>query len=228
MQAILLAAGKGVRMRPATLKTPKPLLLVHNKTILEHVLDALPPEIDEIILVVNYLHGQIRTHIGDRHNSIPISYLIQDPLTGTAGALFLAQHMLRERFLVLNADNIYDPKSLEELLQYDQSLLVIKTQHSLAASVKSTNGHFAGLEPCVHPPCLLVCGAYVLNQSFFQLSPVEIYVGSHTEFGLPQTLVQSSQPIQLVTTTRWFPIGIPEELTHASLCLQKHTVHKTT
>lgn len=217
MQAILLAAGKGVRMHPATLTTPKPLLQVNNTSILEYVLQALPSEINEIILVVNYLQEQIKTQIGETFQNKPITYITQDPLTGTAGALISIKHLIRGRFLVLNADNIYDPTSVSQLLNFEQSLLVKQVPFLLNAAAQTSKGLFTGLSTCTQVPCAMVCGAYVLNQSFFELSPIAIQVGSHTEFGLPQTLAQSKQPIHVVTTDYWLPIGTPEEWQQASL-----------
>ena len=60
MQAVILAAGEGKRMRPLTLERPKPLIEVAGRPILEHIIDALPREVDEIILVVGYKGGQRR------------------------------------------------------------------------------------------------------------------------------------------------------------------------
>src|SRR3989338_8540595 len=54
MQAVILAAGEGRRMRPLTLKRPKPLIAVARRPLLEHIIYALPKEVDEIILVVGY------------------------------------------------------------------------------------------------------------------------------------------------------------------------------
>jgi L-glutamine-phosphate cytidylyltransferase len=55
MQAVILAAGRGTRLKPFTDKTPKTLLKVKDKTILEQSLDKLPREINEVIIVIGYL-----------------------------------------------------------------------------------------------------------------------------------------------------------------------------
>ncbi len=65
MQAVILAAGEGKRMRPLTLTTPKPLLHVADKQLLEHIIGALPDEIGEILLVIGYRGDLIQQHFGD-------------------------------------------------------------------------------------------------------------------------------------------------------------------
>jgi len=67
MQCVIICAGKGTRMRPLTEHTPKPLLEVCGKPILQHVVEALPEEIDELVLVVGYLQEQIRSYCGDEY-----------------------------------------------------------------------------------------------------------------------------------------------------------------
>ncbi|MEK9166111.1 MAG: sugar phosphate nucleotidyltransferase, partial [Patescibacteria group bacterium] len=59
MKAIILAAGEGRRMRPLTLTTPKPLLEIQGKAIIDYVFDALPEEVEEAVVVVKYLGEKI-------------------------------------------------------------------------------------------------------------------------------------------------------------------------
>ena len=54
MKAVILAAGEGIRMRPLTLTKPKPMLEVLGKPLLQHILEALPDAINEIIIVIGY------------------------------------------------------------------------------------------------------------------------------------------------------------------------------
>lgn len=63
MDAVILAAGKGVRLQPYTLTTPKPLLEVQGRPILDHLLGALPDAIDRIIVVIHHLGEQLEAYL---------------------------------------------------------------------------------------------------------------------------------------------------------------------
>ncbi len=66
MKAIILAAGRGVRMNLLTVDTPKTLLKVKGKALIDHVFDSLPEEIDEVIVVTKYLGDQIIEHMAGK------------------------------------------------------------------------------------------------------------------------------------------------------------------
>ena len=85
MQCVILAAGKGTRMRPLTEHTPKPLIKVCGKPILQHIVEALPAEIDELILVVGYLEEQIRTFCGAEFCGRKVKYVTQGNSAGGTG-----------------------------------------------------------------------------------------------------------------------------------------------
>ncbi|PJA45682.1 hypothetical protein CO174_01980 [Candidatus Uhrbacteria bacterium CG_4_9_14_3_um_filter_50_9] len=213
MQAVILAAGKGARLRPLTHTTPKPLLEVDGKRLIQHVLEALPENVDELFLVVNHLSEQIIDFLGSVWRGIPIHYVIQEPLSGTAGALFLLQEQLHDRFLVLNSDDLYNKQDLEELAKHDQSILVYETHRHLEAAAQIENEQFVGLGP----GSLAVCGAYVLDKTIFETEPVEIHVSNYRELGLPQTLAESAAqfPITAVFASSWSQVGTPAQLEQA-------------
>src|SRR3989344_539802 len=94
MKAIILAAGEGIRMRPLTNNTPKPMLLLKGKPLLEHIIESLPKQVNEIILVVGYLHHQIHNHFHHFFEGFKIDYVIQSEKTGTYDALKLCSHLL--------------------------------------------------------------------------------------------------------------------------------------
>ena len=75
MQCVILAAGKGERMRPLTNDRPKPLVLVLGRPLLEHIIEALPAAIDEIILVVGYRGEQIQKHFGTEYGGRRVHYV---------------------------------------------------------------------------------------------------------------------------------------------------------
>src|SRR3989338_8673122 len=101
MQAVILAAWLGTRMGQLTKDTPKPLLKIADKTLLEHNLTALPDEIDEVVLVVGYLDDQIRNFVGKKFLGKKITYVHQEKLRGTGHALSMCKGVVRDRFLVL-------------------------------------------------------------------------------------------------------------------------------
>ena len=111
--AFILAGGKGTRMLPLTKETPKPLLKVRGKPILEHNLELLRRfGVQKAIISVSYLKEQIKEYFGDGDQfGLHITYVDENPEhpLGTAGPLNKAKELLKEgSFLVLNADELKD------------------------------------------------------------------------------------------------------------------------
>ena len=107
MKAILLAGGKGTRLRPLTVHTPKPIVPIFDRPFLHYQLDLLKqvPEIDEVILSLNYQPRRIEEVFGDGGESgIAIRYVVEPAPLGTAGAIRYAGESLRESIVVFNGD----------------------------------------------------------------------------------------------------------------------------
>src|SRR3989344_5750566 len=100
MKAVILAAGRGARMRPLTDTIPKVLLKVGGKTFLDHILSALPALVDEIIIVVGYKGSQVKKYIGGKYGAKKVHYIMQRQQKGTARALMLTRYFFKkhERF----------------------------------------------------------------------------------------------------------------------------------
>src|SRR5437588_11128305 len=89
MKAILLVGGKGTRLRPLTIHTPKPIVPIFDRPFLHYQLDLLKqvPEIDEVILSLNYQPRRIEEIFGDRRDSgLAIRYAVEPAPLGTGGA----------------------------------------------------------------------------------------------------------------------------------------------
>src|SRR3974390_2674410 len=102
MDAIILAAGLGTRLRPHTLTTPKPLLPVQGRPILDWTLGALPREVNRIIVVVHYLADQMEAYLKSQRFFPEWSAVARGEPRGTGDALRRCQEQIRsDRFLVL-------------------------------------------------------------------------------------------------------------------------------
>ena len=107
MKAMILAAGRGERMKPLTVITPKPLLMAHNTTLLAHVLHQLRDAgIQEVVMNVHHLRDQIINYCGDGAAfDLRIQYSIEEELLETGGGIYRALPLLGdESFLVVSAD----------------------------------------------------------------------------------------------------------------------------
>jgi len=143
MQAVIMAAGRGTRLKPLTLTIPKPLLKVAGKTLLERNLSALPAQVDEVVIVINYLGDQIVTLLGNTWHDKKITYVRQQRLTGTAGAIIDCREVLRlGSFLVINGDDLYEKSDLEKLRQHKLAMLTtqIKDPTTAATCTVDTKG----------------------------------------------------------------------------------------
>src|SRR6476469_10022570 len=107
MKAILLAGGKGTRLRPLTIHTPKPIVPIFNRPFLHYQIDLLKqvPEIDDVILSLKYQPRRIEEIFGDGADSgIKIRYVVEPAPLGTAGAVKYAGEKLTESVVVFNGD----------------------------------------------------------------------------------------------------------------------------
>ncbi len=215
MQCVIIAAGEGVRMRPLTLERPKPLIPVLGKPIIEHILDALPSEIDEVVIVIGYLGELIQQHLGERWKDIPLHYVTQKERLGTADALMTAREQLHGKFLLMNADDIHGAAGLHEAVQHDLALVVSESEHPERFGVVSqnTDGTLAAIvEKPAHPSTNLVnTGTMVLDERIFSYMPERSASG---EFYLTDMITALAQvaPVAVVRQSVWLPVGYPDDI----------------
>lgn len=218
MKAIILAAGEGTRMRPLTLDNPKPLISIGGKKIIDYVIESLPEEIDEVVLVVDYLKEKIINYLGDKHLGKKIIYVTQGAEKGTYGALLSTKNMFseNEKFLVLNSDDIHDKLELEKYLSFPRSFgiqkMIMPNYYSVATDQE---GNILGFSKQTEEEkvsgVMVGTGIYVLDSNIFSHPGVKVFGG---ELGLPQTILaqKDEYPIKAVVTEKWFPINTLEDL----------------
>lgn len=110
MQAVILAGGKGTRLRPLTIHTPKPIVPVVNRPFLLYQIDLLnQPQIKNLILCLSYQPRKIEELLSDGSRfGIRISYLVEASPLGTAGAFKNAEEMIEGTTVVFNGDILTD------------------------------------------------------------------------------------------------------------------------
>jgi len=120
MKCAILAAGKGLRMRPLTEHTPKPLILVNNKPFLEYLLNNIyKAGFDDIAIIIGYKGEQIVEWC--RKNKFKINFIEQKEQKGTADAINLLKDWAgNNQFVVLMGDNLYSPIDLKSLKEKDE------------------------------------------------------------------------------------------------------------
>lgn len=232
MQAVILAAGRGTRMGELTNDTPKPLLKIKGRPIIEYTMHNLPQEIDEVIFVVGYKGEMIKNHFGNEWEGKKIRYVEQSELNGTGGAVFATKDLIKDRFFALNGDDLYRKEDLEKMLPYDLAVLVKEVEHNDRFGVIKTDQdgylkqiiEFKDLKEH-NGDNLVNTGAYMLNKEIFNYPLAPIFGGK--EFGLPQTLAQMADKhkIKVVRLAVWHPTTQEEDLIKGKEIVDKHFNH---
>ena len=110
MQAVIMAGGKGTRIASLVSDVPKPMILICGKPILQYQIECLKAQgIKEIILVIGHLGNVIKSYFGEGEKyGVSITYIEETVPLGTAGALYYLNAKIKDAFLLLNGDIIFD------------------------------------------------------------------------------------------------------------------------
>ncbi len=171
--AFLLAAGLGTRLRPLTSRTPKPLLPVRGRPMLDHVLDQLRRYgHDEVVVNAYWLADQIVAWAADKPG---VRVVVEAPaVLGTGGGLKNAAPLLAERFVVVNGDILSDI-DLGALWAVDApAVMALRAQNEPAhTGVALENGVVTGIGAIVGAgdPARHFTGVHVLHRDVLDLVP---------------------------------------------------------
>ena len=118
LSAVVLAAGEGRRLRPLTRNRPKPMLPAGNRPFLEFVLDGLlAADVPEVTIVVGHRGTRIQDHFGATYRETPITYVQQAKQLGSGHALAQAEAAVDDDALVVNGDQLVDPRIIEAVCE---------------------------------------------------------------------------------------------------------------
>jgi NDP-sugar pyrophosphorylase family protein len=211
MDAIILAAGLGTRLRPHTLTTPKPLLPVRGRPILDWTLGALPRSITRVVVVVNYLAEQVEDYLRQQTHFKDWATVHQTEPRGTGDALRACREQVRsDRLLVMNGDDLYGAADLAALAACPAGVLVYPVDdppHWGIAFVKPDGT----LEKLVEKPKLegrhlANTGVYLFPRSVFDI-PLTLSPRGEYEITEYVTKLAERGPVSVVPAKFWLPIG---------------------
>jgi len=234
MQAVILAGGQGVRLRPLTNGMPKAMIKVGGKPILERTLSILPEKIEEAILVIGYKGEKIKKHFGDsfypehgeRIKATKLTYVEQPEQKGTADALMRARPVLRGgNFLLLYGDDLYHEEDLQRACENSDPMVLVKRHQNPerfgVCFVDRNNRLLKIVEKPENPQSDLVnTGAYLLNHEIFD---VPVTLSSSGEFYLAEQVGNwaKQRPVYTLEAQFWQPINNHEELASAERFLAR-------
>ncbi|MDP9490103.1 MAG: nucleotidyltransferase family protein [Thermoproteota archaeon] len=182
MKAIILAGGLGTRLQPYTFFIPKPMLPLGNKPLLEHIIEWLKNDdnnIDHIIICVSYLHRTIEDYFEDGSRlGIKIEYARSDRPLATAGQLLTAKKYIDDTFVCVYGDSIYEFSLREMIKEHDKldafismALLSYKTRLKYGFIDINGNNKVTTWNEKPEIKGLINIGCYVMEPEFIDLIP---------------------------------------------------------
>ena len=223
MDAVIMAAGRGTRMRPLTDRRPKPLLPVGGTTLLERLLGQCHGLVDRIVLVVGYRGNAIKARIGDQYRGTPVAYAEQSERLGTGHALARAEPLVEGSVVVLNGDVVIDRTVLERLTEEDgHAMAVTRVENpSNYGVVETRDGAVADLheKPSDPPTSRVNIGLYAFEPSVFGAID-RIEESARGEYELTDAITELVADGERVTAVpydgTWLDVGRPWELLEAN------------
>lgn len=226
MQSVVLAAGKGTRLRPLTEDKPKALVEVGGKPLIEYVFDNLINlNVQELVVVVGYLKEQVMERYGDDYRGIPITYAHQREQKGLAHALLTAEPYVDDDFILMLGDNIFqgnlvDVVKRQQKDRADAAFLVeeVPMEEASRYGVCDTNKHGVVtkvIEKPENPPSnLVMTGFYTFTPAIFHACHL-VQPSDRGEYELSDAidlLIQSGRTIDTIRLNGWrIDVGYPED-----------------
>ena len=226
MKAILLAGGQGTRLRPLTIHTPKPIVPIFNRPFLHYQIDRLKqvPEIDEVILSLNYQPRRIEEVLGDGSEvGIKIRYVVEPAPLGTGGAIKYAAQGLNDPVVVFNGDVLTEIDlaaviQLHRERQAKATIVLTPVDNPTAYGLVETDAA-GNIQRFVEKPKAdqittnnINAGIYVLEPHTFDRIPDNVAWSVERSY-FPSLIERGETFVAYVYRSYWIDIGTPEKYT---------------
>ena len=218
MQAIILCGGRATRLGAPAQYTPKLLIEVNGRTILDWQYDFLrAARVEEIILATGHLHDELRDTLGNTYRGLPIRYCKEEQQLDTGGALKNAmRHVRSAPFFLLNGDVLWRDFSLQQMIdafQEDMTGLILAVwvddTRPYGEITASDTGQVTGFleKPNTPRSGYINAGVYLFNNTITHGFP------KSDVFSLSYDVLPKLENLYVLkTNTPWIDIGTPERL----------------
>lgn len=216
VDAVLMAGGKGERLRPLTDKVPKPLLKVGDKPIIDYNIDRLLKfGIEHIHVTVNYLAEQIESHFKDDREGVFVNCVREPEYLGTIGAVKFIRNFHHDTVLVMNSD-LFTNIDLEEFYDQfsrngsDMCIAVVPYSVSVPYGIFDLDGNsIMGLQEKPTYNYYANSGIYLIKRNLFELIPDGTFFNVTD---LIEILISRNYKVtRFPLLGYWIDVGKPEE-----------------
>ena len=221
VDGIIMAGGRGERLRPLTDNTPKPLLKIGDKPILEHNLDRLRLfGIDDIWITLRYLGEQIEAYLGNgNEKNVKIQYIYEQEALGTVGSVSQIRNFVHDYVLVTNSDlltNIDYENFFLDFLKNDADFSVVTIPYHVNipyAVLETSNGHVLSLKEKPTYSYYSNGGIYLMKRNLTEMIPIKKQF--NTTDLMEQLIANGKKVVSYPLNGYWLDIGRHEDLEKA-------------
>ena len=216
LDAVLMAGGKGLRLRPLTENLPKPLLPVGNKAIIDYTVDNLISYgIENIHVTTNYLAEKLEQHFMEQKQGIRINCVREKEYWGTIASIKLIPDLKNDEVLVMNSDlfsNIDFEDFYQHFLEKDADMSVVAIPHSVTIPYgifELDERNITGIKEKPTYNYYANAGIYLIKKSLLDLIPDNTFFNA-TDF-LNLLISQGKTVVRYPLVGYWVDIGNPED-----------------
>lgn len=214
--AVLMAGGKGERLRPLTIETPKPLLKVGEKCIIDHNIDRLISYgVKHISVTVNYLKEQIEEHFSEPRNGIQVQTVREPKFLGTIGSIRFVKEFYNETVLVMNSDvftNIDYEDFYLHFKEHDAEMSVAAVPYTVSVPYGIFDLNGREIQGLIEKPTYNYyanAGIYLIKRSTLDEIPEDTFFNA-TDL-IEKLITEGRKVIRFPLNGTWIDIGNPQE-----------------
>ncbi len=224
MHLVIMAAGEWSRLRPLTETTPKPLLKICGKTIIEHNIETIINQFDDIFFIVKYKKKCFKEYFWEYYKGKKVYYIEQWEQNGTGAAILSLKGHINGEFTVISGDDIYESSDLMKLAQREWYATLVQETETPELFGIFTHDHEGTVTGMIEKPTdrnlwnLVNTGCHKFDDAIFDILE-QIPLSPRGELEITDLIhhyIQEWRYSIVIAEWRWIAIGYPWHLLDAN------------